>query len=177
MPISLRDNRIRRLCTDALLCVFAIMLSYLESLLPLQLLLPLPGFRLGLANIAVMVTFCLISRTDAAIVSAVRILLMGLLFGSATSLCFSALGGLFSYLTLLLLSVCGRRMSMLGVSVLCAAAHNCGQMLAAALLFDPSLLFSYLPALLLASVLYGGAVGVLLHLALPKLRHVLARVR
>ena len=83
-----RADRVRRVSMDAMLVAFAVMLSYLEVLLPLEAVIPLPGFRLGLANIAVLVVFCLFSPIDAAIVSAVRILLMGLLFGSATSLYF-----------------------------------------------------------------------------------------
>ena len=170
MSTSLRDNKTRRLCLDALLVSFAMLLSYLEAVLPLTAWIPMPGFRLGLANVAVVIAFCLISPVDAALISAVRIFAMGLLFGSATSLYFSAMGGLLSYLILWVLSGCGKRLSFLGVSVLCAAAHNCGQILAAVTLFGPSLLISYLPVLLLASILCGGATGVLLNLLIPRLQ-------
>lgn len=172
MSISSRGNLTRRVAVDAMLCAFAMMLSYLEVLLPLAAWIPLPGFRLGLANIAVLVVFCLFSPLDAAIVSFVRILLMGLLFGSATSLYFSALGGLFSFLVLVLMSWIGKKCSFLGVSVLSAAAHNTGQIVAAVTLFGTSLISSYLPALLLASAIYGGVVGILLNLVVPRLlRH------
>ncbi len=172
MSISSRGNLTRRVAVDAMLCAFAMMLSYLEVLLPLAAWIPLPGFRLGLANIAVLVVVCLFSPLDAAIVSFVRILLMGLLFGSATSLYFSALGGLFSFLVLVLMSWIGKKCSFLGVSVLSAAAHNTGQIVAAVTLFGTSLISSYLPALLLASAIYGGVVGILLNLVVPRLlRH------
>ncbi len=164
-----RADRTKRLCLDALFAATAMILSYLETLLPLQLLIPLPGVRLGLANLAVVLVFALIGRGDAALVSAVRILAMGLLFGSATSLYFSAMGGLFSFLVLLLLYKTGAKCSFLGVSVLCAAAHNTGQVLAASTLFGFELMISYLPLLLLAAVLCGGAVGALLNLATPRL--------
>ncbi|MBQ8310004.1 MAG: Gx transporter family protein [Clostridia bacterium] len=160
-----------------MLCTFAVMLSYLEVLLPLSALIPLPGFRLGLANIAVLVVFCLFSPIDAAVVSAVRILLMGLLFGSTTSLYFSVMGGLLSFLVLLLLSRIGKKCSFFGVSVLSAAAHNTGQIIAAVTLFGTSLITSYLPALLLASVVYGGIVGLLLNLITPKLQPHAAKLR
>ena len=165
-----KTNRTKRLCLDACLVAFAMMLSYLEALLPLQALIPLPGFRLGLANVAITVTFCLLSPIDAACVSAIRILLTGFLFGSATSLYFSALGGLCSFLMLLLLSRIAKECSLMGVSVLCAAAHNIGQILAAMSLFGTKLVFSYLPLLLIASVIYGGVVGALLNLLLPRLK-------
>ena len=175
MSISLRGSRTRRICLDAMLLGVALMLSYLEVLLPLGALLPLPGFRLGLANLMVLAVFCLLSPADAAILSAMRILIMGVLFGSVTSLWFSAMGGLFSFLTLLLLSRIGRRCSYCGVSILCAAAHNTGQIVAAVTLFGSVLIPSYLPWLLLASVLYGGIVGILLNLCMPQLKSLIER--
>lgn len=170
MSITSQGKHTRRVAIDAMLCVFAVMLSYLEVLLPLSAFIPLPGFRLGLANIAVLMVFCLFSPIDAAIISLVRILLMGLLFGSVTSLYFSAFGGLLSFLVLLLMSWIGKKCSFFGVSVLSAAAHNTGQIIAAVTLFGISLITSYLPALLFASVVYGGIVGLLLNLLVPKLQ-------
>ena len=178
MSISSRDNITRHICLDALLIAFAMILSYLEVLLPLNVWIPLPGFRLGLANLAVVAAFCLLSPKDAAIISGIRILTMGLLFGSVTSLYFSALGGLLSYLMLLLLSKRAKRhLSLAGVSVLCAAAHNCGQILAAVTLFGWSLIVSYLPFLLISAVICGGAVGLLLNLLLPRLERLVQRRR
>lgn len=174
MSISWRADRTRRICADALLIALSMMLSYLEVLLPLTAWIPLPGFRLGLANVVVLAVFCLRSPVDAAIVSSARILLMGLLFGSATTLYFSAMGGLFSFLTLILLSKIGKRCSFLGVSVLSAAAHNCGQITAAVTLFGSSLIASYLPWLLIAAVVYGATVGLLLNLSIPRIRRILA---
>ncbi len=153
------------------------MLSYLEVLLPLGLWIPLPGFRLGLANFAVTAVFFLLSPVDAAAVSLVRIALMSLLFGSVTSFWFSILGGIFAYLMLLFCAKFARRCSMIGVSVLSAAAHNCGQILAATALFGTGLILSYLPWLLIASVVCGGTVGVLLNLTVPRLRVPLERRR
>lgn len=176
MSISLRDNWIRRISLDAMLCGFAILLSYLEAVLPLQLLVPLPGFRLGLANVAVVVVFCLVSQKDAAIVSAVRIFIMGVLFGSPMSLYFSVMGGVFSFVTLMLMHRFCKKCSLIGVSVLCAAAHNTGQVLAAVTLFDVALLTSYLPALLLASILYGSVVGALLNFLIPRLQTVCGKL-
>ncbi len=172
MSILSQDKRVRRICLDAVMIAAAMMLSYLEVLLPLHLLIPLPGFRLGLANVVVLLVFCLQSPVDAAIVSALRILLMGLLFGSATSLYFSALGGLFAFLMLLFCRFMLKKCSFFGVSVLCAAAHNGGQILAAATLFGSSVVFFYLPWLLLASAAYGGIVGILLNLLVPRMQRV-----
>ena len=177
MSISSRADLTRRVAIDAMLCAFAMMLSYLEVLLPLGAVIPIPGFRLGLANLVVLAVFYLLSPIDAAAVSATRILLMGLLFGSATSLFFSAMGGLFSFLVLLLATKMGKKCSFIGVSILSAAAHNCGQITAAVVLFDASLILTYLPWLLIAATVYGGTVGVLLNLLMPRLSGIFERRR
>jgi len=170
MWTSLRADRTRRLCLNAVLVATAMMLSYLEVLIPMELFLPLPGFKLGLANTVTLLTFATVSKTDAAVVSALRILLMGLLFGSPTSFFFSVMGGLFAYVALLIASRLPKAFSFCGASVICAAAHNLGQLLAAALLFGSSILFSYLPFLLLAALLSGSLTGLLLNLTVPRLR-------
>ena len=174
MLISSRADRLRRLCICGISVTAAMILSYLEILLPLQLLLPLPGFKLGLANTVTVLLFAAHSRRDAAVVSAVRILLMGLLFGSPVSLFFSVCGGILAFLSLLLAARLLRRCSHVGVCVLCAAAHNLGQLLAAMLLFGTELLLSYLPLLLIAAVISGTLTGILLNLAMPRLQRLSA---
>ena len=166
----LQGKRTRMICLCAVFTATAMMLSYLEALLPLTPVIPLPGFKLGLANTVTVLVFALISPRAAAAVSALRILLMGLLFGSAVSLFFSAAGGLLSFAALLLASRLLRRCSYLGISVLCAAAHNLGQLLAAACLFGREIFLSYLPVLLLAALLSGGLTGILLNLSVPRLQ-------
>ena len=170
MSISWRDNRVKRLTLDAALLALAMGLSYLEYLLPIASILPLPGFRLGLANLVVMLAFYLLSPLDAAIISALRILLSGLLFGSVTSLYFSALGGLCSFFVLLLLYLARAKCSFVGASILSASAHNFGQILAASTLYGVLVARSYLPYLLLASILYGGLLGLLSNLLFHRLQ-------
>ena len=175
MSTSSQANLTRRICIDAMLCVLAMMLSYLEAILPLNLLVPIPGFRLGLANVVIVAVFCLFKPIDAFAVLSVRVLLMGVLFGSPTSLYFSAMGGIFSFAVLMLAKYLCKKCSLVGVSILCAAAHNTGQVIAAVTLFDGALITTYLPALLIASVIYGGIVGVLLNLLLPRFQKVATR--
>ena len=169
MWTSWRDNRVKRLALDAAFLALAMGLSYLEFLIPVASFVPLPGFRLGLANLVVMLAFFLLTPLDAAIVSALRILLSGLLFGSVTSLYFSAMGGLFSFLVLLLLYLLRAKCSFVGASILSASAHNCGQIVAAMTLYGALVARSYLPYLLLASIFYGGLLGFLANLLLRRL--------
>lgn len=162
-------DKIRRLCLDAMLLGIALLLSYLEAVLPLTVWIPLPGFKLGLANILVTLVFVAISPWDAALVSLCRICMMGLLFGNAASFSFSVCGGVLSYLGLWLLARAGRRLfSMVGVSVGCAALHNLGQLLAASVWFGTEVILGYLPMLLIASLLFGSVTGILLLAILPR---------
>ena len=145
------------------------MLSYLEFLIPLGAIVPLPGLKLGLANIATLAVFVLISKKDAAVVLALRVGLTGLLFGSAVSFLFSASGAILSYLSLHLAARLLKRCSYIGVSVLCAVFHNLGQILAAACLFGSEIILSYLPVLLIAALISGGVTGLLLNLSITRL--------
>ena len=165
MPSSDDRRLTRRLCLDALLLTVALMLSYLEAILPSPLVLPLPGVRPGLAHLVVTLAFFRVGRADAAAISAARVLVMGLLFGNASSFLFSLCGSLLAYGGLwighLLLS---KRCSYIGLGALCAALHNLGQLTAAARLYGSGVFLSYLPVLLLTAALFGSLGGLLLNL-------------
>ena len=165
MPFSVNGRHpATRLCTDALLLCAALMLSYVEALLPVSALLPLPGFRLGLAQLLVTFAYFHVGRADAAAISALRVLIMSVLFGSVTSLYFSALGALLALGGLWLGEhLMHRFCSYIGLGALCAVLHNLGQALAAATLFGAPLLLSYLPVLLMGGTLLGGVGGAILN--------------
>ncbi len=170
--------KIRRLCLDAMLLGIALLLSYLEAILPLTVWLPLPGFKLGLSNVLITLVFVAVSPWDGAAVSLCRISLVSLLFGNFSSFFFSLCGGLLSYLGLWLLARLFRgKFSMVGVSVGCAAAHNLGQLLAAALLFGPSAVLGYLPVLLIAALIFGSVTGALLQILLPRFENLQKKLR
>ena len=169
ITLSKNGARARSLSFCAMLLGVALLLSYLEHLLP-PFFLPLPGVRLGWAQGAITVAYFFLGRREAALISAVRVVLMGLLFGTAMSFCFSACGALLSFLGLLagecLLS---RRCSYLGLGVLCAVLHNVGQALAAAVFFGVSAAWAYLPVLVLGGILTGAIGGVILNGIVPRL--------
>ncbi len=163
------QDKLRRLCLNAMMLGVSMLLSYLEAILPLTVWIPLPGFKLGLANIVVTLVFAAVSPVDAAIVSLCRISVMGMLFGNVTGFLFSLGGGLLSYLGLWLLVKLGRRwFSMIGVSVGCAALHNLGQLMVAALLFETEVFLGYLPILLIAALIFGAVTGLLLQSIVPR---------
>ncbi len=129
-----RHTAARRAALCAMYAAGALMLSFAEALLPP---LPIPGAKLGLANLAILLCFCHMGPGWGTAAAFVRWSLVGMLFGSGTSLLFSLSGMICMLGTLGLLRSVGpgRRMSFLGLSVLSAAAHNLGQLFCGALLY------------------------------------------
>lgn len=142
--------------------VFGLLLSYVEAVIPINLILPIPGFKLGLANLAVLYAFFTLGFTYACAVSICRITLSALLFGSVTSFAFSLAGGALTLTVLLLYKVILHKFNgIIGISVLCAAMHNVGQCLVCAALFGHYVLTFYLPYLLFFSLVTGSVTGFL----------------
>lgn len=162
--------KIHTLTRFALLGALALTLSFLESLLiPAVPFLPV-GVRLGLSNIAT--AFAAVSF-GAPGAFAVTLLKAGFTFlvRGASAFWMSLGGGLLSTAVLCLsLRLVGKNVSMLGVSLLSAAAHNMGQLLAAVLLSGTVGLLSYGKWLLLFSLPAGALTGFLLHITLPRLQ-------
>lgn len=161
MPAS--DQRVVRVAGNAAFLSLALILSFVESLLPAAVL-PLPGFKVGLANLAILAVFYRTHRlADTAVISFCRCLITFFLFGNVTSLLFSLCGGTMVIGMLFLLKLKqARGLSFIGVSVLCAAAHNLGQLIAAVCLTGTAVL-AYTPALFAASAIYGTVNGILLN--------------
>lgn len=161
------DKRIRIVAIDALLTTAALMLSFIEAIIPLDFL-PLPGFRIGLANIAITVAAFSLSPVHAAIVSLLRVIIVFLLFGNPTSFIFSLAGGVLVIIALFVLKNNSAHLSFVGISVICATLHNFGQFVAAWFLVGRAVM-SYLPFLLLASLVFGTLNGITLNLLPEKI--------
>lgn len=159
----------RRLAYNAAMLCAALAFSYLEAIAPVSLLIPLPGVKLGLANLAVMLAFFCLSPGDAAIVSFARIALSALLFGSPVSFFFSLCGGALAYFSLYLSKPLIKRgkMSFIGASVISSALHSFGQIAAATMVYGAGA-FYYLPIILIASAPMGTVSGLLLNILYPK---------
>lgn len=154
------DNPWRRLSLLALLTALALALSFFEGLLPLQALVPLPGVKLGLANLVQLYAVFFLNLPQALLVLSARCLLGALFGGGVTGLFFSLLGGgLATCAMALARRRTGRELSLVGVSILGAAAHNCGQELAACLTLSSWAPLAYLPVLLVCAVLMGTITG------------------
>ena len=151
-------NRIQRMSRCAILVSLALTLSWTERLFPLQLLVPLPGVKLGLANIVTLIALYLMGAGEAFIILILRCLLGAMFAGSTVSLLFSLSGGLMAMAAMAAVRHV-RGLSVYGVSVLGAAAHSFGQILAAVLLMHSVCIWAYLSYLLLVSLFTGMATG------------------
>ena len=160
----------RRIALCAVLAALALTFSYLESFFPLALFVPLPGVKLGLANIVTVFALYFLGAPSALAILLVRCLLGALFAGNASALIFSLLGGFSAMLVMILLRRC-RIFSIFGVSIGGAAAHNCGQILAALLTLGNAAPLAYLPVLLLVSLLTGSLTGLIAALLFRSMAH------
>ena len=135
-------------------------LSYMESFFPLALIVPLPGVKLGLANIVTLYALYALGFPSALAILLVRCTLGALFAGNASALLFSLLGGLSALLVMALLSG-AKKLSIFGVSIAGAAAHNCGQVCAALITLGSTAPLYYLPFLLLVSLFTGALSGLI----------------
>lgn len=150
--------KLERLARCAVLTALALALSMVERLLPVTALIPLPGLRLGLANLVTVFALCRLSGREALLILVARCLLGAIGGGNLTALAFSLTGGLLALGLMALLLRCSG-LSLVGVSMAGAAAHNIGQILAAMAVLSSRAPLVYLPPLLLASVVTGAVTG------------------
>lgn len=142
----------------AVLTALALALSYTEQFIPLQLLIPLPGIKLGLANIVTLVALYLLRTKYAFWILLARCFFGAVFGGGITALLFSLCGGIFA-LGVMALARKLPFLSIYGVSILGAAAHNVGQILAAMALMHSIYIGAYLPYLLIVAVFTGLLTG------------------
>lgn len=158
----------RRIAALSLTVAFALMLSYIESLLPA--FVPIPGVKIGLANVAVVFVMFTLGAADALTVSLIRVLLVSMLFGSPVSAFYSILGAVFSFAAMLAASKISA-FSLIGISVAGGVFHNVGQIIAAAAVLGGVEVLAYLPVLIASGTVAGVAVGAVSSLIILKLKN------
>ncbi len=151
--------KLHRIVLLALLVSQAMVLSFIETFIPNPV--PIPGFKLGLANIVTMLVIFFFGFGDAVLVVVVRCALSAILFGGPVVFIFSLAGGILSTVVMSVLYYRMREMlSIIGISMAGAVAHNAGQLVAAVVLMGTLSVFSYLPVLLIAGLVTGFITGV-----------------
>lgn len=161
----------RNIALCAVLAALALGLSTLEVLFPLSLIVPLPGVKLGLANIVTVFALYQLGAGAALAILLTRCLLGGLFAGNVSAMLFSLLGGVTAMLVMIALRRC-RRLSVYGVSVGGAAAHNIGQMAAACITLGSTMVLGYLPFLLAVSLVTGTLTGFVTALLMRATQHI-----
>lgn len=146
----------------------AMIVGYIETLIPFSF--GVPGIKLGLTNIVIVVALYSMNGKEAFIISMIRIVLVGFLFGNVWGILYSLSGGILSFLIMALLKRT-HKFSLIGVSVVGGVFHNIGQVIVAALAVENFYVVFYLPALMIGGIITGILIGILakeINLRLPK---------
>lgn len=144
----------------------AMIFSFIESQIPS--FVAIPGIKMGLANIAIIVILYKMGWKEAIIVNLIRVLLTSFIFGSVMTLAYSAAGAALSLCVMILLKKCKWASTIL-VSVAGGICHNIGQILVALFVTETSELLYYLPALLISGTITGILIGLIGALVVKKL--------
>ena len=152
-------QRVRWLTRMALLTAAAVVLGYIERLIPMPG--SIPGIKLGLANTVLLYAIYLLDARSAFVLMILKVGLSGLLYAGVSAMMFSLGGGLCSLVMMLLIKkLGGSGVSIIGVSVVGAVFHNVGQTAVAALMVNTAALMGYVPFLLVAAVVTGILTGI-----------------
>lgn len=165
-------NSVRRLTLISILIALAMVLSYLESLIPP--IVPIPGVKLGLANSVTVFALYSLTPYDGAAISAFRVGLSSLLFGNLVGLWYSLSGAVLSFAVMLLAKKTGL-FSSIGVSVLGGVFHNVGQVLCAMLVMRTVGLVTYLAPLLISGTVAGVGIGAVAGIIVKKTKRPLEK--
>ncbi|MCA0386354.1 MAG: Gx transporter family protein [Firmicutes bacterium] len=164
-------NKTRILVFISVLVAQGMILSFIESMLPIPFIAP--GAKLGLANIITLSAIYLLTFKQATAVVLLRVILTAATFGSLSSFLYSFSGGVLSLLVMAaVLKVFKGEISLIGVSVMGAVAHNLGQLFVAALIIRNILILTYLPILLIVAVPTGIFVGVVARILIKYLERI-----
>jgi len=147
----------RNIARFSLLVALAMVLSWLESMVPVSA--AVPGVKLGLTNLVVIFALYRLSARDAAVISFVRVLLVSMTFGNAYAFAYSLAGAALSLMVMIILKKTDI-FSAVGVSIAGGVCHNIGQILVAVLILETGRLVFYLPVLMVSGVVSGIAIGV-----------------
>ena len=153
-----KKSSAQRVALYGVLIALAMVLSYVEMLIPLPV--GIPGVKPGLANLVVFLALYTMTAREAFLISMVRILLVSISFGNGSAFLYSMAGGILSFLVMWIFQ---KKDFLLpaGVSIAGGIAHNVGQLLMAAVILENGAVFTYFPVLLAAGCITGGIIGFL----------------
>ena len=151
-----RQDRTKRLALSSMFAALALIFSYIEAILPFSV--GIPGVKLGIANLVVIIALYEMGLRYAFTINVIRIFVAGLLFNGLFGAVYSLAGGLLSLLIMWLLKKTGL-FSMIGVSMAGGVVHNMGQLLIASAIVSDLRMFLYFPVLMFSGIASGIAIG------------------
>lgn len=154
----MKGHSVQKLTRVSMLIAVAIALGWVERLIPMEHIVP--GVKLGLANVVVLVALDRFGTKEAVSVMLLRVVLSGFLFSTPSALIYSLSGGVLSLL-IMIAALRWRRLSLIGVSVLGAVFHNIGQWAAVLAVTQTPGVLIYLPVLMLSGLACGFATGLI----------------
>lgn len=158
-------NLTKKLALYSMLTATALIFSFIESVLPLNF--GIPGIKPGLSNVVVMFSLYRMKPKQTVLVTAMKIIVSGLLFGGPVTLLYSLCGGAASLLAMLFAK---RFFGIIGTGVVGGVTHNIAQIICAAFMFSSTAPVYYLPVLLISGTLSGIAVGLLSAAAVNRIK-------
>ena len=150
-------NKRGRVAVFGVFTALALIFSYVELLIPINF--GIPGAKLGLANLVIIIVLYKTDWKEALLLSVVRIVLAGFLFGNLFGILYSLAGGILSLAVMALLKRSGA-FSIIGVSMAGGVSHNVGQLIMAMLVVETYAVGYYLPVLLIAGLITGTLIGI-----------------
>lgn len=147
----------------------ALIFSYIETLIPISF--GIPGVKLGLANLIIVIALCKIPLKEVYVLSVVRVLLSGVLFGNYFSIAYSLAGGILSLTVMALLKKTGG-FSIMGISIAGGVCHNIGQLIVAMIVVETFAISYYMPVLLVAGLVTGFLIGVVADQTLKRISNI-----
>lgn len=144
----------------------ALIFSYVETLIPINF--GIPGVKLGLANLIIVVALYKMSLKEAYILSIVRVVLSGFIFANLFSIIYSLAGGLLSLSVMALLKKTNQ-FSVLGISMAGGVFHNIGQLIMAIIVLESFNIAYYFPVLIISGVVTGLLIGIISNEMLKRL--------
>lgn len=164
----MKNSKAKKIALYGMMVALAFAFSYLESLIPFNF--GIPGVKLGLANIVVVVALYTMKSGEAFTIAIFRIILAGLTFGSVYSLLYSLCGGILSFIVMYFVKK--TKLSIIGVSMLGGVCHNIGQLIVAAIIMQTVRIVYYIPVLLIAGLVTGFLMGLISKLVIDRLNKI-----
>ena len=160
------EKSIRKICYLALFCAIAIILSYIETLIPFYV--GIPGAKIGLANVVTLTLLLCFGFKEALVVTLLRIMIVAMVFTNLYMFLYSLAGGILSLLMMFLFKkTC--LFSNIIVSIIGVIFHNIVQLLVAMYFFSSTVFMYYLPYLLIFGILSGIGIGILSEIIYTKI--------